>query len=352
MTTGRELFTLGVWEGSAFQALGLSLFMGERRIPSWRASLENAVRINLDYSRAYHLPGFLSEAYSGKGYQYSGKIGVPDLAVVSDVRITNAPSIYTLGVAYSILPDDVERFLRDNWPCISALFTAHGPWEGIHMATQLPIRCQTAVHVMSLILGGLGLSDDAMARYLDQRGVEESLRLIYPDGKPADLLAPGIRTVVWSPDGSSLALDSGRRGVRLTGKAVRKAGVTWLLDQPSEALDVSGGVLRLRYRNRGPELNAVISLERPDSQGRSVWQEIMVRFQHTRFRAQELRIPLPATPGLLDIKKVTLLLGSDEVRKVDLALSKFNFPPMEGFAPSKPSLRPALTEQRPPLKSP
>ncbi|MEI6168238.1 MAG: hypothetical protein WCS52_13725 [bacterium] len=325
MTTGRECFTLGVWEGSAFQALGLSLFMGERRNPSWRASLENAVRINLDYSRAYHLPGFLSEAYSGKGYQYSGKIGVPDLAVVSDVRITNAPSIYTLGVAYSILPDDVERFLRDHWSCVSALFTAHGPWEGIHMATQLPIRCQTAVHVMSLILGGLGQSDDAMARYLDQRGVAGALRLIYPDGKPADLLVPGSRTVVWSPDGSSLALDRGWRGWRLTGKKVRQAAVTWLFDQPSGGLALSGGELRLRYRNRGPVLKAVISLERPDSEGRAVSQEIMVKFHHTRFLAQELRIPLPATPGLLDVKKVTLWLGSDEVRKVDLVVSGFKF---------------------------
>ena len=326
LASGRELFTLGVWEGSAFQALGLSLFMSERRNPSWRTSLENAVRINLDYSRAYTLPGFLSEAYSGKGYEYSGKIGVPDLAVVTDVRITNAPSIYTLGVAYSILPDDVERFLGDNWACVSALFTDHGPWEGMHMATQLPIRCQTAVHVMSLILGGLGLSDDAMARYLEHRGVAGTLRLIYPDGKPADLLVPGSRTVVWSPDGSSLALDRGRRGIRLTGTAVRKAGVTWLLDQPSEELALSGTELRLRYRNRGPALKAVISLERPEAQGRSVSQEIFVQFQHTLVRAQELRIPLPATPGLQGIKKVTLLLGTGpDVNDIDLELPVIRF---------------------------
>ena len=326
--SGRELFTLGVWEGSAFQALGLSLFMSERRQASWRTSLENAVRINVDYSRANHLPGFLSEAYSGKGNEYSGKIGVPDLAVVSDVRITNAPSIYTLGVAYSILPDEVERFLRDYWAWVSALFTAHGPWEGIHTATQLPIRCQAAVHVMSLILGGLGVSDEAMARYLEQRGVAAGLRLIYPAGKPADLLVAGARTVVWSPDGSALAVERGGRGVRLSGEKVRQAAVTWLFDHPAEELALSGGELRLRYRLHGPALKAVISLERPDAHGRSVSQEIFVSFQPARFRAQELRIPLPATPGLLGMKKVTLLLGSGEVRNVDLTLSKFSFSPM------------------------
>ena len=164
-----------------------------------------------------------------------------------------------------------------------------------------------------------------MARYLDQRGVAGALRLIYPDGKPADLLVPGSRTVVWSPDGSSLALDRGWRGWRLTGKKVRQAAVTWLFDQPSGGLALSGGELRLRYRNRGPVLKAVISLERPDSEGRAVSQEIMVKFHHTRFLAQELRIPLPATPGLLDVKKVTLWLGSDEVRKVDLVVSGFKF---------------------------
>ena len=326
VVSGRELFTLGVWEGSTFQSLGLSLFMGERSNPGWRSILENAVRIHLDYSRAHHLPGFLSEAYSGNGNQYSGKIGVPDLMVVSDARITNAPSLYTLGVAYSILPGEVEHFLRDYWPEISGLFTEHGPWEGVDVNTHQPIKCQTAVHVMSLILGGLGMSDNAMARYLEQRGSAEAWRLLYPEGKPADLLAGGVRTVGWSPDRSLIELERGKRGFRLRGEKVRKAAVTWLFDKPSEELALSGGELRLRYRNHGPELKAVISLERPGSEGRSVSQEIFVRFRHTRWFGQDLRILLPATPGLMGIKKVTLLLGTeDEARKVDLVLPLYRF---------------------------
>lgn len=323
---GEECFTLGVWEGSAFQALGLSLFMGERREPMWRTSLQNAVRINLDYAREHNLPGFLSEAYSGRGNEYSGKMGVPDITVVSDARITNAPSIYTLGVAYSILPDEVELFLQDYWADVSRLFTEHGPWEGIHVATRLPIRCQTAVHVMSLILGGLGAGDEAMTRYLEQRGLLQDLPRIYPAGKPADLLRPGIRTVIWSPDGSALDLSRSGQAVRLTGDKVRKAAVTWLRETPAEILDLSGGELRIRYRNRGPEVKAVISLERPESDGRSVSQEIFVRFRHTLLWAQELTIPLPATPGLQGIRKVTLLMGADDrLQEVDLLLQKFNF---------------------------
>ncbi len=321
---GQELFTLGVWEGSAFQALGLSLFMNERAYSGWRAILENAVRINLDYSRTHHLPGFLSEAYSGNGNQYTGKIGVPDITVVDDVRITNAPSLYTLGVAYSVLPHEVERFVRDNWKEILLLFTDHGPWEGANVTSGLPIKCQTAVHVMSLILGSLGVGDEAMARYLEQRGLLGKLRQIYPCGESVDLLSPALRTIVWSPDGSPLQLSRGKNEIRLTGNKVRQAAVSWFLDQPAEGISLSGNELRIRYRNRGGALKGVLNLERPATEGRNVSQEIFVSFRHTGWWAQELRIPLPATPCLLGINKVTLLLGPvADVQKVDLTLSKF-----------------------------
>jgi len=37
---GRDTHALAAWEGSAFQLLGLSLFMQELRNPGWRKSLE------------------------------------------------------------------------------------------------------------------------------------------------------------------------------------------------------------------------------------------------------------------------------------------------------------------------
>lgn len=330
---GRELFTLAPWEGSAFQILGLSLFMGERQELAWRKSLENAVRINLNYSRVHGLPGFLSESYSGNGHEYSGKIGIPDLAVVRDPRITNAPSLYTLGVAYSLLPDEVERFLQHNWAIVSSLFTEHGPWEGFHTGTRQPIRCQTAVHVMSLILGAIGKGDEAMHRYLAQRGLVDALLGIYPAGKPADLLARSVRTVEWSPDGSAMTLERGRRGFRMSGDKVRKAAVTWLFDRPGEELALSGGEWRLRYRNRGAAIRAVISLERQVAEGRWASQEIFVNLHHTGlWSSREVEIPLPATPGLLGIRKVTVLLGSDhQVQDVDVTLKSMTFTPASGI---------------------
>lgn len=192
------------------------------------------------------------------------------------------------------------------------------------MVTQLPIKCQTAVHVMSLIVGGLGAGDEAMARYLEQRGMLERLRVVYPRGEPVDLLVPAVRTVVWSPDESRLELSRGNSGFRLMGENVRQAAVTWMLDKPVQGVSLSGNELRIRYRNREADLKAVISLERPVSDGRSVSQEIFVNLRHTRWLTQELCIPLPATPGLSGIKKVTLLLGCKEGRqRVDLKLSAF-----------------------------
>lgn len=329
MKKGNDLYTLVAWEGSAFQTMGLSLFMGERSIPGWRAVLENAVRINLDYSRAHRLPGFLSEAYSGNGIEYSGKIGVPDIAVVNDARITNAPSLYTLGVAYEILPGEVESFLGDYWPEISSLFTTHGPWEGFNITLRQPVECQTAVHVMSLILGGVGVGSENMGRYLEHRKLTAALRRVYPGGDRVNLLIPEVQTAVWSPDGSAIELIRGKKLFRLKGKQVQKGAVTWMLSSPPEGVSFSNGELLIRYRNRGGDIPVVVSLERPSQVGRGVSQELFTRFRHAAYWAREIRIPLPATPGLLGIQKVTLLVGSGEVRKVDFELSGFAFEPYE-----------------------
>lgn len=121
-TSGRETYALAAWEGSAFQLLGLSLFMQEPLNPGWRRSLEDLVEIELDYSGARGLPGFLSEAYTGNGIEYTGLIGIADLAVTDKPLKTSAPSLNTLGVAYTVAPDGIERFLETHWPAISRLF--------------------------------------------------------------------------------------------------------------------------------------------------------------------------------------------------------------------------------------
>ena len=130
LADGRDVYTLATWNGSAFESLGLSLFMQEMHLQAWREILENSVEIMLDFSRQHNLPGLLSEAYSGNGVEYTGNIGIPELALNDKPRITDAPSLYSLGPAYTIAPDSIERFLGENREQIEALFTDHGPWEG------------------------------------------------------------------------------------------------------------------------------------------------------------------------------------------------------------------------------
>ena len=67
MTDGRDLYTLAPWEGSAFQAMGLGLWLGELENPSWRTLLQNFVAIEIDFATRKGLPGFLSESYTGRG---------------------------------------------------------------------------------------------------------------------------------------------------------------------------------------------------------------------------------------------------------------------------------------------
>ena len=62
MADGRDLYTLAPWEGSAFQAMGLGLWMGELQNPSWRTLMQNFVAIEIDFAKRRGLPGFLSES--------------------------------------------------------------------------------------------------------------------------------------------------------------------------------------------------------------------------------------------------------------------------------------------------
>ncbi|MBV8487275.1 MAG: hypothetical protein JO161_03245, partial [Planctomycetaceae bacterium] len=153
MQNAPGLPVLAPWEGSAFQALGLDLSMTELERPSWRTLLENLVRVEVDYSRRNKLPGFLSESYSGEGLQYTGSIGIPEITVSSLPRITDAASLYTLGTAYAVAPQEIEHFLAANWPAISELLTPHGPWEGYNSGRKQVIQFQTTAHTLALILG-------------------------------------------------------------------------------------------------------------------------------------------------------------------------------------------------------
>lgn len=317
---GRHVFTLAPWEGSAFQAFGLSLFMRELTVPGWRAVLENAVRINLDYSRQHRLPGFLTESYTGNGIEYTGRAGVPELAVDPKPRVTNAPSLYTVGVAYSILPEEVEQFLGEQWSGISGLFTRHGPWEGVRVDTGERVECQTAAHVMSLILGGIGRGSVAMSRYLDERGFAGDWARVYPWGERVDLLGVEAKAVVWSPGGGGIQGQAVKGAYRLWGAPGKKGAITWTFPGRLGGVSPSDGELRIRYCNNGSAVGATLAFEDRESGSRRVANLIAFRFENTGAAEAELRIPLPATPGLTGIREVVLIGSPDPEKGIDLML--------------------------------
>jgi len=175
MQDGRVLNVAAAWDGSAFQMLGLSMFMQEPDMSGWSKIINNAVDVELDYSKVHNLPGFLSESYSGNETEYSGAVAIPQIAVTQEPRITDAPSLYTLGTAYRVKPEQVEKFLAANWSIIETLFTEHGPWEGYKVSRQEPIKFQTTAHTLSLILGFVGKGHENMKRYLVENGLLDDL---------------------------------------------------------------------------------------------------------------------------------------------------------------------------------
>ncbi|MEN6450323.1 MAG: hypothetical protein ABFC96_07525 [Thermoguttaceae bacterium] len=337
MSDGRLIYTPAPWEGSAFQALGLGLSMAELRDPSWRVVLKNLVDIELDYAKRHRLPAFLSEAYSGRDREYTGALGIPEITVNSEPRITDAPSLYTLGVAYAIKPDEVERLLDANWDVISQLMTDHGPWEGYNTTTRKAVRFQTTVHVLSLILGALNKSSDNMTRYLDSRGLSGSLAALYTPGGNLDLLGDGVKAIAWTPDKSRVTLSRDPKGLRVHGDSVGQAGLTFVLPN-AEGASLAGGTLTIRYAARHPIGMAIITLDRKEPALREagvIPSEIFLdtsRETAVVTASGEMewtaQVALPATPALTGIREVALLCGDREKRgPFDLSFTAFRFVP-------------------------
>ena len=325
--SGDDVYTAAGWDGSAFQLFGLSLSMNEPAHPGWRDTLQNAVRINLDFARRNKLPGFLSEAYSGNGIEYTGRMGIPDIAVTQEPRITTSSSLYTLGVAYALLPADIESFVRDNWKDISSLFSPHGPWEGIETKLQAPIKCQTTAHNLSLILGALNKGSESMMRYLAHKGLTEKVAVVRPSGIARDFFGPGMNPAVWSPDGSSVGNRALKPGLGLTGSKIRGAAVTW--DFPATDLSLANGTIILRYVNRGPEIRGVLQMESPTAANPPSFPLVNLRLLRTPAGDTEIRIPMPATPALHGLNKLALLFDSTTPRSLDFDLLSFSFVPAE-----------------------
>jgi len=280
------------------------------------------VEVMLDFSSQHNLPGLLSEAYSGNGTEYTGDIGIPALALNDKTRITDAPSLYSLGTAYAIAPDSVERFLRSKWGQIEALFTDHGPWEGYNITQHSAIKFQTTAHTLALILGGIGSADINMHRYLTWQGLSALSKIPGEKSLDYDFLTSDVNWIPWSTTGD--ALDAARllEEIHIRGTAVRSGAMTITLPQAG-GVNLSNGTLKIRYYAAIP-LEVVMTL----AGGSKVFQnEIYTQFDVTDTE-KEIHIPMPATPGLYDVYELVIRFGDEHIPlPVNLNITSFEFVP-------------------------
>jgi len=326
----RDLYVLAPWEGSSFQALGLELSMTELNRPSWRCLLENIVDVEIDYATRHKLPGFLSESYSGEGVKYTGSVGIPDITVSPLPRITDAASLYTLGAAYSVAPDKIEQFLAANWLLVSKLLTEHGPWEGTKGTGHELIRFQTTAHTLALILGLLGTGSDHMKAYLDFKGLGSRLDQVFKPGEDVDLLSGEIQVFAWNDKTSPVRTRRDSTGFHTHTNRLSNGGIAFV-SSGSHGMNLSGGLLTLRYRSSVPISQAMITLKPLGNSPAAglIPTEIFSRFADTAGQDQEIAIPLPATPGLGQIKEVVITFGpKSQGRPIDLSISHLKVSPI------------------------
>jgi hypothetical protein len=331
MRDDREVYVLAPWEGSAFQALGLELSMTELERPSWRRLLEAVVDVEIDSAARRKLPGFLSESYSGRGVEYTGRVGIPEITVSPRPRITDAASLYTLGTAYAVAPEKVERFLAENWPVVSGLLTDHGPWEGFDTTQREAIRFQTSAHTFALMLGFLGTASDHMKRYLQSRGLGGRLDELFRPGERVDLFPGPSQVFAWDDKGVPIRSAREEGGFRVRSDRISNLGIAFV-PNGAGGVSLSGGLLSLRYRSAVPTSQAIIALKpagAPSAVDHLIPTEIFTHFADTGGREAEIEVPLPATPGLARTKEVVITFGPESKgRPIDLTITGLNVAPI------------------------
>ena len=95
-------------------------------------------------------------------------------------------------------------------------------------------------------------------------------------------------------------------------------------------MNLSGGLLRLRYRSAAATEPAVITLKpaRPVNAARIIPTELFTSLADTGGQEKEIHIPLPAVPGLRAVKEVVLTYGQGKKGlPVDLRITHFSVTP-------------------------
>jgi hypothetical protein len=81
--------------------------------------------------------------------------------------------------------------------------------------------------------------------------------------------------------------------------------------------------LIIRYRNAAGAVGATLSFEDRVTGSRNVANRIAFKFVETGDEEAELRIPLPATPGLTGIREIVMIGDPETDKGTDLAIREF-----------------------------
>lgn len=321
---GSQLTIPAAWDGSAFQILGLGVMLDELSNPVWHALMKSAVTGMLDFSDTHGLPGLLSESYTGNGIQYTGSVGIPEMTVDIKPRIVTSPSLYALGAAHQVAPEQVEAFIGRHWPAISTnLLTDHGPWEGMDMTKGQPIRCQTAAHTMALALGLIGTGPDAMRRYLDEKGLSQTLDSWNLPGRGGDGLAAQNNVFAWALKGP-LATERTKTGIAMKGNGVTQPGLA-IVPPPTIPLNISGTRMELEYTSPTDYGEVTIQFKHSTATP-PILNQYRVSLPATGTSPRRLSFLLPTTPGLTSIREVVFCWGGlTTPARIAMTFSRLSF---------------------------
>ena len=117
-------------------------------------------------------------------------------------------------------------------------------------------------------------------------------------------------------------------------------------------MNLSGGLLRLRYRSAIPLGPVILDLKPvgPTPGAGIIPTQSFTYLAATGDREEELRFPLPATPGLARIKEVVLSLGPESPgRPIDLTVTHLDSTPILPQTALEPSERVQPDSDAPPV---
>jgi hypothetical protein len=253
-------------------------------------------------------------------------VGIPDIAVQTQDRITNAASLYCLGVAYSVSPVEVEQFFAANWTAISQLFTDHGPWEGHNVTQNKAIGFQTTAHTLSLAVGLLGTGPTNMKRYADFAKLSAGLSEHFKAGAGHNFLSGDSQIFAWTAKDAQVSSVRNGGSFGVNGEKIRSLGLAFVANAP-EGANLSGCRLRITYRCTTAMDAAVVTLK-PVGGSVKIPKDIVVRFVATGDHDGVIEVPLPATVGLTKIKEVVITHEQPDPSPVCLTVTGLDFVPI------------------------